>query len=125
MNTSVNSNYDSSSYSSSYSSSASYASSFDRFSSNSEVFEFIKYALIFVAWTGGSWLLQGFFDQLLSSFTQYSLAWWFTCFVWILCVPGMIVSAIVLLVIYLVVLVLIWVFEGIVWLIQYFISNPY
>ena len=111
--------------SSGYSSTESYASVSNKSSSTSEAWEFIKIALVFLAWTGGSWFLKEFCNHLLATFTQYSLAWWFTGIVWLLCWPGIIVGAIALLAISLAILVVIWIFKGIVWLIQYFVSNPY
>ncbi len=105
--------------------SASYSSSSARYLSTSTFWDNVKFILIFVAWTGGSWLLKEFCDQLLASFTQYSLAWWLTGAVWLLCWPGIIVGAIALAAIGLAILVVIWLSQALVWLIKYFVANPY
>ena len=87
--------------------------------------KFLKVALKFVAWTAGSLLLKAVLDQLLATFTQYSLAWWLTGAVWLLCWPGVIVGTWVLGLIVLLILVAIRICEGVIWLIKYFVANPY
>ncbi len=92
----------------------------------SEAWElYLKPIVIFAFWAGGSWLLKNGCDQLLAEFTQYSLAWWVTGAIWLLCWPGIVAGALALLVVSLVILAVVKVFELLALLVQYFIENPY
>jgi len=93
-------------------------------STTSPAWSLAKSVLIFILWTGGSWVLKGLCEQMLASVHEFSLVWWIIGLVWLLCWPGIIVGALVLLVLSLIAMIVMAIVSALVWLVRYFFQNP-
>ncbi len=83
------------------------------FKSRCRTWKFPKLGLAFIAWTGGSWLLQQFCLQGLKDVTEYSLAWWLMTLGFIASLPGVIVGGLAVVVVVMVFLVIVLVVQTI------------
>jgi len=80
--------------------------------------------VLFILWTGGSWLLGMACLGLMKTVTLFSFVWWILCLVFVACLPGMITGAIAAIAAGIVICIILLIIAAVIALIQYFVQHP-